>query len=204
MNKGRLEAFADGVFAIVITLLVLEIKVPGHAKDIIASLTEMYPHFVSYFMSFIVVGIYWVSHHLMMHHVKHTTRTFLWINLFFILCVSTIPFWAALLGEYSKDPDVITLFCIMQVVSGIASMAVWWYATKYIIKPGEISEDIIGIVWIRNLITPTLYGLAIPMAYYNTLYAFIIFFSVPLVHILPTIMDMKWFKRNFKKVVEKW
>jgi uncharacterized membrane protein len=90
MNKSRLEAFSDGVIAIIITIMVLEIKVPEHG-DTLASLKPLIPKFISYILSFIYVGIYWNNHHHLMHAVKKVNGSMLWANLNFLFWLSLFP-----------------------------------------------------------------------------------------------------------------
>jgi uncharacterized membrane protein len=101
MEKSRLEAFSDGVFAIVITLLILDIRIPDvDYAHLPAALREALPRILAYAMSFIVIGLYWVSHHNSMQSIRKIDRAFLWMNILLLLCVSFIPFPTSLLGRY--------------------------------------------------------------------------------------------------------
>jgi uncharacterized membrane protein len=101
MEKSRLEAFSDGVFAIVITLLILDIRFPEvDYSQFAATLVSLLPRILAYVMSFIIIGLYWVTHHNSMHAMKKTDRGFLWLNILLLLCVSFIPFPTSLLGRY--------------------------------------------------------------------------------------------------------
>ncbi len=101
MNKSRLEAFSDGVFAIVITLLILEIHIPDVPySGLEKALIELFPSVVAYVMSFIIIGIYWVSHHNSLQPIRKIDRPFLWLNILLLLFISFIPFPTALLGKY--------------------------------------------------------------------------------------------------------
>ncbi|TCD12721.1 DUF1211 domain-containing protein [Pedobacter frigidisoli] len=97
MNKGRLEAFSDGVIAIIITIMVLEIKVPG--GETLTTLKPLIPKFVSYILSFVYVGIYWNNHHHLMHAVKKVSGQMLWANLNFLFWLSLFPVAAGWMGE---------------------------------------------------------------------------------------------------------
>ncbi|MEO5945140.1 MAG: TMEM175 family protein [Ferruginibacter sp.] len=107
MNKGRLEAFSDGVIAIIITIMVLEIKVPH--DDSIQALKPMLPVFLSYILSFIYVGIYWNNHHHMFQLVKHVNGKVLWKNMHLLFWLSLIPFATGWMGEnhFSKWPVIV-------------------------------------------------------------------------------------------------
>lgn len=97
MGKGRLEAFSDGVIAIIITIMVLELKVP-HSVEL-ESLKELAPVFFSYVLSFLYVGIYWNNHHHLLHTVKQVSGSILWANLFLLFWLSLIPFTTGWMGE---------------------------------------------------------------------------------------------------------
>src|SRR5215208_6073718 len=97
MDKNRLEAFSDGVLAIIITIMVLELKVP-HASDI-AALKPLLPVFLSYVLSFVYVGIYWNNHHHMFHSTRHVNGTILWANLHLLFWLSLFPFTTGWMGE---------------------------------------------------------------------------------------------------------
>src|SRR6187402_1586735 len=107
MGKGRLEAFSDGVLAIIITIMVLELKVP-HGGDL-HSLVELIPVFLSYILSFIYVGIYWNNHHHMLHTVQKVSGGILWANLHLLFWLSLIPFVTGWMGEnhFSKIPTAL-------------------------------------------------------------------------------------------------
>jgi len=101
MEKSRLEAFSDGVFAIVITLLILDIRFPEVEYNRFGeTLISVVPRILAYVMSFVIIGLYLVIHHNSMHAIKKTDRGFLWLNILLLLCVSFIPFPTSLVGRY--------------------------------------------------------------------------------------------------------
>src|SRR5487761_2754023 len=102
MGKGRLEAFSDGVIAIIITIMVLELKVPHDAS--IAALAPLIPVFLSYVLSFVYVGIYWNNHHHMLHVSKNVTGSILWANLHLLFWLSLFPFATGWMGENRFAP----------------------------------------------------------------------------------------------------
>src|SRR5260370_7592121 len=115
MPKGRVETLADGVFAIAMTLLAFNLQPPsvpvtGGAADLQAALLAMLPHFKTYVLSFVVIGIYWLSHHFQFQYVRHADRTLLWINIFFLMFIATLPFSTAVLGRYGKYQPAIILY----------------------------------------------------------------------------------------------
>lgn len=118
MNKNRLEAFSDGVLAIIITIMVLELKTPEETN--LRALLKLLPIFISYILSFIYVGIYWNNHHHMMHTVKKVTGVILWANLHLLFWLSLIPFTTAWIGEHHFAPLPMLLYGFVLLMSGIA------------------------------------------------------------------------------------
>ncbi len=118
MNKGRLEAFSDGVLAIIITIMVLEIKVP-HGEEL-SDLKPLIPVVLSYILSFIYIGIYWNNHHHMMHTVKRVTGSILWANLHLLFWLSLIPFVTGWMGENHFSSKPMALYGFILLMSGIA------------------------------------------------------------------------------------
>jgi uncharacterized membrane protein len=132
MEKSRLEAFSDGVFAIVITLLILDIRFPDVAySEFRTTLVSLLPRILAYVMSFIIIGLYWVVHHTSMHAIKKTDRGFLWLNILLLLFVSFIPFPTSLLGRYPFQawPIIIYGFTLIasNVVGYIMLVYVWYH-----------------------------------------------------------------------------
>jgi uncharacterized membrane protein len=118
MGKGRLEAFSDGVLAIIITIMVLEMKVPH--GDSLASLRPLLPVFLSYVLSFVNIGIYWNNHHHMMHAAHHINGTVLWTNAHLLFWLSLIPFVTAWMGENHFAQWPVVLYGIVFLMAGVA------------------------------------------------------------------------------------
>jgi len=118
MTKGRLEAFSDGVLAIIITIMVLEIKVPH--SDTFASLRPLFPKFLSYVLSFIYIGIYWNNHHHMLHTVQHINGKTLWANTHLLFWLSLIPFATDWMGENHFTALPVAVYGIVLFMAGFA------------------------------------------------------------------------------------
>ena len=104
-GTGRMEAFSDGIFAIAMTLLVLELHVPalaatGSAGELAKALLLMWPKFAGYGGSFLILGVLWIGHHNQFHYIRRVDRPFLWINIFFFMCVGFMPYCTALMGTF--------------------------------------------------------------------------------------------------------
>ena len=119
MNKARLEAFSDGVLAIIITIMVLEIKVPHEAS--LEALTELLPVFLSYLLSFIFIGIYWVNHHHLLHCIRKVNIKILWANMGLLFTLSLVPFSTGWMGENYPATLPITLYCVNLLLCGFAA-----------------------------------------------------------------------------------
>lgn len=118
MGKGRLEAFSDGVLAIIITIMVLELKVP-HGDDLV-SLKPLLPIILSYILSFIYVGIYWNNHHHMLHAAQHINGKVLWANMHLLFWLSLVPFTTGWMGENHFTTWPVAVYGIVMCMAGIA------------------------------------------------------------------------------------
>jgi uncharacterized membrane protein len=118
MGKGRLEAFSDGVIAVIITIMVLEMKVP-HGADL-AALREVLPVFLNYVLSFVYIGIYWNNHHHMLHTVKHVSGAIMWGNLHLLFWLSLVPFTTGWMGENHFEAVPMALYGFVLMMAGLA------------------------------------------------------------------------------------
>ncbi|HOZ82968.1 MAG TPA: TMEM175 family protein [Bacteroidia bacterium] len=118
MNKTRLEAFSDGVLAIIITIMVLELKVPHETS--IKALLILWPVFFSYIISFIYVGIYWGNHHHLLHTIHHVNGKVIWANMGLLFCLSLLPFTSAWMGENIPEKIPLMLYSINLAVCAVA------------------------------------------------------------------------------------
>ena len=118
MNTTRLEAFSDGVIAIIITIMVLEFKIPHEAT--LAALRPLLPVFLSYLLSFVYLGIYWSNHHHMLHATEEVTGSVLWANLHLLFWLSLVPFATAWMSEHHHEALPVAAYGVLMVCSGIA------------------------------------------------------------------------------------
>src|SRR6266699_2483859 len=119
MEKNRLEAFSDGVIAIIITIMVLELKAPEHAADL-AALKSLLPVFLSYVLSFIYVGIYWNNHHHLFQSTKQVSAGILWANLHLLFWLSLLPFATAWMGENHVTPIPTAVYGMVLLMAALA------------------------------------------------------------------------------------
>ena len=138
-TTARLEAFSDGVFAIAITLLILEIKVPGAGEielsgGLWTALTQRWPSYVGYLLSFLIIGIMWANHHALFTYIRRVDRRFIFANLLLLMTVGFLPFPTAVLAEHLADAAVRTQATVFYggvlVLSALAFNAVWWSGVR--------------------------------------------------------------------------
>ena len=128
MSKQRLEAFSDGVFAIVITLLILDIKIPDVQPIALpAALVDLLPQLLTYIMSFFIVGLYWHIHHQVATEIKLIDGAFIWLNLVWLLFVSVLPFPTSLLGRYPLQPIPLSIYGINLILVNVTGYIILVY-----------------------------------------------------------------------------
>jgi uncharacterized membrane protein len=138
---SRLEAFSDGVFAIAITLLVLEIRVPGQGASLSSALLHHWPSYFAYAVSFLTIGIMWVNHHQLFKFVKATDRKLLFVNLGLLLCVAFVPFPTSVVAEFIRNAGqaraAAVLYGVTFTVTAVFWQLLWYWAIK---RPEILSE----------------------------------------------------------------
>jgi uncharacterized membrane protein len=132
VNKARLETFSDGVLAIAATLLILNVELPSREGDLGHELLHLWPAYAAYAVSFLVIGVIWVNHHSILHLVDHTDRTFLFVNVVFLLAVAFLPFPTRVVAENLRGDGAraATIFYgLSSIAMSIGFLAVWLYAS---------------------------------------------------------------------------
>jgi uncharacterized membrane protein len=141
LSKNRIEALTDGVFAVVMTLLVLDISVPqislshyaiGGAAvgtELLKRLFDLWPKILSFGISFMILAIYWMVHHRQFQYIKHSDRTLIWINIVFLMATCLLPFSTSLIGEYGDQEIAILVYGGNSIVIASLLYIQWWYAT---------------------------------------------------------------------------
>jgi uncharacterized membrane protein len=181
MEKNRLEAFSDGVIAIIITIMVLELKVP-HDTDM-ASLEPLLPVFLSYVLSFIYVGIYWNNHHHMFQTTRQVSGGILWANLHLLFWLSLFPFATGWMGENHLASTPTAVYGLVLLM---AAIAYYILQTTIISKQGPSSRlaAAIGTDW-KGKLSPMLYLVAVPLAFVSPWIASGIYVVVALMWLVP-------------------
>ncbi len=206
LGKTRIEAFSDGVFAVAITLLVLNLQVPQLAasvvsRELLPKLFELWPKLLIYVLSFVIVGIYWVAHHNTFNYIKRSDRILLWLNLLLLLCIVFIPFPTALIGQYPEQQISVVIYGGTLVITGLALQLLWWYATSnYRLVDRDIDPQLVQRATRRNLTAPLIYLLAIVVSFLNVQISLIFFILVPVYYIFPGRIDRHWILRPIHSI----
>jgi uncharacterized membrane protein len=181
MEKNRLEAFSDGVIAIIITIMVLELKVP-HGVEL-SDLKPLLPVLLSYLLSFIYVGIYWNNHHHMFHCVRHVTGGILWANLHLLFWLSLFPFTTGWVGENHLAAAPTAVYGVVLFMAGTA----YYILQSTIIGqqgPASLLATAIGKDW-KGKSSPVCYFIAIPLAFVSPWIAHALYVFVALMWLAP-------------------
>jgi uncharacterized membrane protein len=181
VTKGRLEAFSDGVIAIIITIMVLEIH-PPHGSDI-ALLREQLPAFGSYVLSFIYVGIYWNNHHHLLHAAERVGGSVLWANLHLLFWLSLTPFVSAWMGENSFAAWPMALYGCVLFMAGVA----YYLLTRALLTQHSPSSALARAVGndLKGKISVVIYAAAIALSFVNSWLAFALYVSVAAMWLVP-------------------
>src|SRR5215204_193351 len=181
MGKNRFEAFSDGVIAILITIMVLELKVP-HGESI-QTLRPLIPVFLSYVLSFVYLGIYWNNHHHMLHATHRVTGPILWANLHLLFWLSLVPFVTAWMGENHLASTPAALYGVVLLMAAIA----YWILQRHILR-AEGPQSVLALAVGRDTkgkLSPLLYLLAIGAAFVRPWLADALYILVALIWLIP-------------------
>lgn len=210
MRTSRIEAFSDGVFAIALTLLVLDVKVPTPAEimnepALQAALSKQWPTYLSYALSVVVIGIFWVAHHGLFYYIKRADRTLFWLNILFLLFVTFIPFPAALLGSFSNYRTSVVIYGATLAITGVVLDVMRAYATNYHrLVDKNLNLQLVRTAKRRNLTGPVIYAIGILITFipFNVFFisgvqvCLALYVLVPLLYILPGRIDAYWAGRH--------
>jgi uncharacterized membrane protein len=181
MGKSRLEAFSDGVIAIIITIMVLELKVPrGESID---ALSPLIPVFLSYVLSFVYVGIYWNNHHHMLHTSHKVTGPMLWANLHLLFWLSLFPFATGWMGENHFAAAPSAVYGVVLLMAAVA----YWILQQLIIGsqgPDSLLKKAVGNDW-KGKVSPLIYLIAIPTAFWSQWISQALYVLVAVIWLVP-------------------
>jgi len=182
MSKGRLEAFSDGVIAIIITIMVLELRAP--AQPTLAALLKVAPVFLSYALSFLVAAIMWINHHHLIHAVRSVTARLLWSILYLLFWMSLIPFVTDYVGKNYRQPMAVALYGLdlFFCASG------FYLLRRELVRQSGHDTAMVEYhqsIQRKNALSGALYLLSVPLAYVSIYASFFIFALIPAMYFLP-------------------
>ena len=185
---GRILALSDGVFAIATTLLILEIAVPATMSDadLPKALLGLWPRYLAYLVSFVVIARFWVAHRLAFRLIARDDAVLVWLNLMLLMFVAFLPFPTAVLGQHAGSPAAAVLYASAVVLTSIASAAYWWYASGRgnLLRP-DVGRAQVRALRARSLSSPVFFALTMPIAVFAPYAAEIVWlFVFPLTRIV--------------------
>jgi uncharacterized membrane protein len=182
LSPARLEAFSDGIIAVIITIMVLELKVP--APDGIAGLRAVLPTVFLYLLTFVQIGIYWVNHHYLVDEVETVSHGILWSNLMFLFSLSLFPFATDWIGVKGLSSFTAALYAAVSIFPGLGFMALWAQIRKQSAAPAHAS-------WGKQIASVSLYLAAIPAAYYRPAASLVLIAIVAALWLLPPKSELQ-------------
>jgi TMEM175 potassium channel family protein len=198
LSKSRVETLCDGVLAIAMTLMIFNIRVPEIPHEQAANrlggeLFRLWPRFLVYGISFVMLGVYWVGHHNQFHYIRRTDRMLLWINIAFLLFVTLIPFSTDLIGQYPTQRLTVDVYAITLLLVGISLYMHWWYATSNhrLVDP-DIDPRLVRLAKQRILTAPAILVVAIATSFFSAKLSLVLCAMVPVVYIVPGRIDRVW------------
>ena len=185
-----MEAFSDGVFAIIVTLLVLELRVPVlpenfSTQDVLKELLRLFPKFFSFAMSFVIVAIFWVNHHQFFHSLEKTDRAMLWYNNLLLFWLSFVPFPTAFIGEHPVSMIPVMLYGAVLFFAGVSFNLMLRHAVKAKLFLKSVSDEVLNQSVKRGVIGPVVYFVSIISAFISVYVSLSIFLLVPVIYFIP-------------------
>jgi uncharacterized membrane protein len=182
MTTNRLEAFSDGVIAIIVTIMVLELRAPSQPTW--PALLKVAPAFLSYGLSFLVAAIMWVNHHHLIHSVREVTARLLWSNLNLLFWMSLIPFVTDFLGKNYRQPTAVVLYGLDLALCGSS----FHLLRTELVRQDQANPNLLeyhATMQRKNAFSAALYFLSVPLAYVSVYASFFIFVLIPAMYFLP-------------------
>lgn len=204
-SPARVEAFSDGVFAIIITLLVLDIRVPReatlHGEPLVEALLRQWPVYVAYALSFLQVGVVWANHHTMFHHIRRSDHVLLVYNLLLLMCVALLPFTSALLAEYARgsDDDLRLSALVYSAALGGAGFffsAIWHHAQRAGLVDHRSNPHRLHALGWHWRFFPVFYGVAFAFAFVDPRFSVAMYMLLLIYYALPGPAVVRWMRRR--------
>lgn len=211
LGKTRIEALTDGIFATVMTILVLSLTIPvitqppgnESAAQLLAEefgqLSVLLPAVLTYIISFVILGVFWVGHHNLFHYVRRTDRVLLWINIAFLISVGLLPFTTAVLGRNLTDQAAVILYGINGMLCGLLLRSIWWYATSgRRLVDHDLDKHIVTIAGRRIIVGAIVFTAAILSSFVSSWLSIVLYASVAIYFIIPSHLDVHFSRRNVR------
>ncbi len=194
LTTRRIEALADGIFAIAMTLLVLTLTLPDMTQTKLGLsqlLAEQWPKFFNYALSFVLLAIFWMVHHQQFHVIRRTDRRHVWINIGILMFVVLMPFSTDVVGDYSGETLAELLFGANLMILGLLFLLNWWYACwkHRLVDPDLDRETIVGGIR-RSCVTPVVAALSMVLSFFIPGWALAAYMLIPFIQLLP------WFRHS--------
>jgi TMEM175 potassium channel family protein len=187
----RIEAFSDGVFAIAITLLIIEIGVPHVTGDesLSEALGDLWPSYGAYVLSFVMIGIYWANHHSLFRLFVRTDHYFLILNVFFLMTIAFLPFPTAVLGEYLDNAEqrdtAVRLYALGLLLPAFGWLVVWLYANARGLVDERLAPEYVRFLTAQYVLSNVLYATALLLSFLDPWVALVIVVGLTLLYLLP-------------------
>ncbi|HEU5365254.1 MAG TPA: TMEM175 family protein [Hanamia sp.] len=198
LSVDRIKALSDGVFAIALTLLVLDIGIPARDQiisesDLANAFGRLTPKLLTYFLSFLTLGIFWTVHTSQFHFVEKSDRNFNWINLFFLLCVTIMPFTTAFLSEFIEFKLAVGVYWLNLFLIGVALFWILRYAVQHNLLKNHLAKEsgTIRVMMKRGLIAQSLYAFGALFSFINTYISIAALISVQLFFVFGSFRTLK-------------
>jgi uncharacterized membrane protein len=194
LTTRRIEALADGIFAIAMTLLVLTLTLPDMAQTKLSLsqlLADQWPKFFNYALSFLLLAIFWIVHHQQFHVIRRTDRRHVWINIGILMFVALMPFSTDVIGSYEHETLAELLFSANLMILGLLFLLNWWYACRNhrLVDPDLDRETIVGGIR-RNCVTPVVAAISMVLSFFIPRWGLTVYMLIPFIHLLP------WFRHS--------
>lgn len=194
MPTARIEAFSDGVFAIVCTLLILSIEVPhvhgDVARELPRALLRLTPHFLSFVLSFGIVCVWWVAHHHFFILLAKSDRGLVWLNSLFLLWLATVPFPTALLGAYPHQRIAVVCYGAVMTLAGLSFTSMRYYAfyVGRLTHPG-IDPELMRAAMRKSILNPVLHLIAVLLAWVSPTASLVLYAAIPALFFIPSRLE---------------
>ncbi len=206
LSLDRIKALSDGVFAIALTLLVLDISIPVrehivHEKDLINAFGRLTPKLLTYFLSFVTLGIFWTAHSSQFHYLEKSDRNFNWINLFFLLFVTVMPFTTAFLSEFIGFKFAVGLYWLNLFLIGLMLFWTLHYALRYHLFKNHLTQknEIIRVMIKRGKVAQSLYAAGSLLSFISTYLSIAALISVQLFFVFGSFKKLKGVNKTLGK-----